>query len=219
MSEQLVYALWGLGRPLGDLLSEEFRDRLACEWVQVNLDDAHVSAAQLRLTAFDDPAEAFVTLPPDAHPDAVLKDFAEEYAGWRVDTEEPIEPPSYPDGQRADALANIAVLRRPEELPYDEWLYLWKDEHTPVGIADQGNFGYVQHRVLEAVTLDAPDVSAIVEELFPMAAMTDFHAFYGTGGDDALLSERMNRMLASVARFGADRDIDVVPTSRYRWSG
>jgi len=215
MSEQLVYALWGPG----DLLGEEFRDRLGCEWVQVNLDDAHVAAAQLRLTAFDEPVEAFVTLPPDAHADAALRDFAEEYAGWRVDTEEPIAPPEYADGLRADALANIAVLRRPEELPYDEWLYVWKDEHTPIGIADQGNFGYVQHRVLEAVTPDAPEVSAIVEELFPMAAMTDLHAFYGTDGDDALLTERMNRMLASVVRFGADRDIDVVPTSRYRWNG
>ena len=84
MSEQLVYALWGPG----DLLGEEFRDRLGCEWVQVNLDDAHVAAAQLRITAFDEPVEAFVTLPPDVHPDAVLRDFSEEYAGWRVDTED-----------------------------------------------------------------------------------------------------------------------------------
>ena len=30
--------------------------------------------------------------------------------------------------------------------------------------------------VLEALTADAPAVSGIVEELFPMAAMTDHHA-------------------------------------------
>jgi hypothetical protein len=48
-----------------------------------------------------------------------------------------------------------------------------------------------------------------------MAARTDIHAFYGSGGDDAELTRRMTRMLESVARFGAAENIDVVPTSRY----
>jgi hypothetical protein len=41
------------------------------------------------------------------------------------------------------------------------------------------------------------------------------HAFYGSGGDDAELNDRMTKMMASIARFGADRDLDLVPTSRY----
>lgn len=209
-----VYALWGQG----DLLGPEFREQLDCAWVQVNVDDADVAGAQLRLAAFDEPVGAFVTLPADARPDGVLGDFSTAYAGWLVETETPIVPPAVPDGVRADALANVAVLRCPAELAYDEWLRIWKEAHTPIGIADQGNFAYVQHRVLEPVTPDAPEVAAIVEEWFPMAALTDFHAFYGTGGDDALLAERMGRMLESVVRFGADRDIDVVPTSCYRWA-
>jgi hypothetical protein len=210
--ERLVFALWGAG----DLLDQAFRDSLETPWLQVNLDDDLVAAAQLRLTTFDRPAEAFVTLPADAVWKS-LGDFAQEYAGWLVETESPIEPPVVPDGERADALANIAVLRCPDGQSYDEWLHRWKVDHTPVGMADQGNFGYVQHRVLEALTPGAPEVSAIVEELFPMAAMTDLHAFYGSGGDGAELEGRMTRMLASVARFGADRDVDVVPTSRYLW--
>ena len=215
MTEHLVYALWGAH----DLLSPAFRDAIDADWVQVNVDDADVADAQLRIVHFDEPVHAFVALPADANADAALAKHAERFAGWRVDTEQPIVPPVVPDGERADALANIAVLRRPEELGYDDWLRIWKDDHTAIGIADQGNFGYVQHRVLERLTPDTPDVSAIVEELFPMAAKTDLHAFYGTDGDDALLTERMTRMLESVARFGADRDLDLVPTSRYRWSG
>lgn len=215
MTEHVVYALW---EPR-DLLSAAFRERLDSAWVQVNVDDDAVAAAQLRLTTFAQPVGAFVTLPADARPDGVLADFCTRYAGWGVETEQPIEPPNVPSGERADALTNVAVLRRPVELPYDVWLRRWKQDHTPVGIADQGNFGYVQHRVLEPVTPNAPEVAAIVEELFSMEAMTDLHAFYGSGGDDALLSERMGRMLESVARFGADRDVDVVPTSRYRWTG
>ena len=60
-----------------------------------------------------------------------------------------------------------------------------------------------------------PFVSAFVEELFPTAAITDMHAFYGSGGDDAELTARLTRLMTSVARIGADRDLDLVPTSRY----
>ena len=48
-----------------------------------------------------------------------------------------------------------------------------------------------------------------------MAGMTDMHAFYGSGGDDAELNDRLTRLMTSVARFGADHDLDLVPTSRY----
>ena len=50
-----------------------------------------------------------------------------------------------------------------------------------------------------------------------MAALTDPHAFYGSGGDDAELNRRMTELMASVARFGADQGLDLVPTSRYYW--
>ena len=41
------------------------------------------------------------------------------------------------------------------------------------------------------------------------------HAFYGSGGDDAELDRRITELMASVSRIGADRDLDLVPTSRY----
>lgn len=211
MTEHLVYALWGAQ----DLLADEARDRMNGAWVQVNVSDDAV-AAGFRLTAFEEPADAFLTLPGDAKPD--LSGLARRIEGWRVETECPIPPPTYDDGLRADALAQVAVLRVPQGLEYGEWLHRWKHDHTPIGIADQGSFGYVQHRVLEAVTTDAPEIAAVVEELFPMAALTDLHAFYGSAGDDDELGRRLTRMLESVRRFGADRDIDVVPTGRYRWS-
>ena len=60
----------------------------------------------------------------------------------------------------------------------------------------------------------APVVDAIVEELFPLEATKDLHAFFGAA-DDADLGDRMNRMVASTSAFGANRDVDTVPTSRY----
>jgi hypothetical protein len=50
-----------------------------------------------------------------------------------------------------------------------------------------------------------------------MAAVTDMHAFYGSNGDDAELARRMTTLLESVSVMGADRRIDLVPTSRYVW--
>jgi hypothetical protein len=64
------------------------------------------------------------------------------------------------------------------------------------------------------LTSGAPVLNAIVEELFPIEATSDLHAFFGAADDDDL-RDRMERMVASTTAFGANRDIDTVPTSRY----
>ncbi len=102
-----------------------------------------------------------------------------------------------------------------DELTVDEWRHNWLVDHTPVAIDTQGTFGYVQNPVLEALTPGGQDVAGIVEELFPMAGMSDPHAFYGSGGDDAELQRRLTELMDSCARFGAADGLDLVPTSRY----
>ncbi|SNY89582.1 EthD domain-containing protein [Nocardia amikacinitolerans] len=219
MAEELIFALWGIG----DLHDAQLTQRLVAagaESVRLNVSDADVADAMLRLTTFDAPIEAVLALssPTACDLNAVLDALghvSERHEGWRVEVRTPLPPPSVAIGERTPGLANVAFLRRPPELPYDEWLARWRNHHTEVAITTQATFGYVQNRVLEPVTDAAPDVAAVVEELFPSAALHDPHAFYGTGGDPAELNRRIQRMMASVATFGADRDIDVVPTSRY----
>ena len=130
----------------------------------------------------------------------------------------PLAPPGQPDGERADALAQVAFLRRPADLPYDDWLAHWWGPHTQIAMETQATFGYVQNRVLSALTDDTPAIDAVVEELFPSSALHDIHAFYGSGGSQAELDRRITRLLESCAVMGADRDLDVVPTSRYAWA-
>lgn len=137
--------------------------------------------------------------------------------GWEIDEREPLVGPVVADGERVAAMANIAFLRKPAGLPYDQWRSRWQDDHTQVAIDTQGTFGYVQNRVLEAVTAGAPDVVAIVEELFPEAAATDWHVFYGSGGDRDELRRRMALMNESCDRFGANKDLDLVSTARRSW--
>jgi hypothetical protein len=216
---KVMFALWG--GDLTGLRSEGFRDRLSEIGVirlQLNLADEAVERA-MRISTFDPPVDGFVSVWTEADPAtiaAALLDLpVDRVAGWEVEERLPIEAPEEWDGDRVDALANIAVLRRPAELTHDEWLRRWREEHTPVAIATQATFGYVQNLVVARVTEGAPEISGIVEELFPMAALDDMHAFYGSDGDDAELSSRIERLMASVARIGADRDLDLVPTSRY----
>jgi hypothetical protein len=83
-----------------------------------------------------------------------------------------------------------------------------------VAIATQSTFGYTQNYVVRPLTEDAPPVSAIVEELFPIEAVRSLHAFFGAA-DDADLADRMGKMIASTAAFGANQNIDTVPTGQY----
>lgn len=215
-----MFALWG-GELAADLLSPGLREVLrgcGVTRLQVNVDDDAVAAA-MRIPAAE-PAIGAVVSTWDGAAEGVVAALTgpasvTRVAGWEVDERRPIDPPEAWDGTRADALANIALLRRPEELSHEEWLHRWLVDHTPVAIATQGTFGYVQNVVVAPVTAEAPPVAALVEELFPSSAVTDLHAFYGSDGDDAELTDRMERMMASVARFGADRGLDLVPTSRY----
>jgi hypothetical protein len=145
-----------------------------------------------------------------------LTEVATTLAGWEVDERQPIPPPESPHGERMDTLANVAVLKRPDDLDRDVWLHRWLVDHTPIAIATQATFGYVQNIVTRPLTDNAPRVvDALVEELFPSAGMVDMHAFYGSGGDDAELNDRLTRLMTSVGRIGFDHDIDLVPSSRY----
>lgn len=218
-----MYALWGTDLPgaVHDPALHEHLRRVGVIRLQVNVDDEDVAAA-MRIPAADEPVAALVST-WGGSPDEVAAALGglapvTRVAGWEVEERRPIPPEETWDGTRVDTLANIALLRRPDELTHEEWLHRWLVDHTPVAIATQGTFGYVQNVVVGAVTADAPAVAALVEELFPSEATTDIHAFYGSGGSDAELSDRMERMMASVARFGADRGLDLVPTSRYLYA-
>jgi hypothetical protein len=218
---KLMFAVWG--EDAGTRLHEaSLRDELAAAGVrrlQLNVDDEHVAPA-MRIPSFDRPVDAIVSV-WDAEPGPVVEALgarATQLHGYAVDERRRLDPPEAWDGSRADALANVAVLRRPDELAHEEWLRRWMVEHTPIAIRTQATFGYVQNVVLAPVTADAPRVDAFVEELFPSAGMVDMHAFYGSGGDDAELGRRLTDLMASVTRIGADRDLDLVPTSRYLYA-
>ena len=214
-----MYAAWGDDLP-GRLRDDKLHTRLERAGVrrlQLNLDDEDVAPA-MRIATGPDQIRAVVSAWADADDEVTraLRGATDQLAGWEVDERLPIPPPETPDGVRLDALANVAVLKRPDDLSREEWLDRWLVDHTPIAMATQASFGYVQNVVARTLTDDAPrQVDALVEELFPSAGMVDMHAFYGSGGDDQELHDRLTTLMASVARIGFDHDIDLMPSSRY----
>jgi len=189
--------------------------------VALNVRDDMVRHSLMTITTLDPPVVGFVTVwahqsygQPVTEALARLRAEADHVAAYLVTESVPLPPPVTAEGARTDGFANVALLRRPAELDDATWRHNWHINHTPVAIETQSTFGYTQNAVVRALTPDAPAIDAIVEELFPEAAVSDLHAFFDAPDDDEL-SRRMERMVASTTAFGANRDVDTVPTSRY----
>lgn len=186
----------------------------------VNVRDGAVRDSLMTLTTLDPPVAAVVSMwTQQCYGDQiaaalnVLQMEAEHVAAYLVTESVPLVPP-VEIGRRTPGLANVALLRRPAELDEATWLNRWQRDHTPVAIETQATFGYTQNSVVRTLTPNAPAIAGIVEELFPAEAITDLKAFFGAA-DDNDLHDRVSRMVVSTTAFGANMNIDTVPTSRY----
>ena len=113
---------------------------------------------------------------PDGPVTEVLRDVTARLAGWEVEERLPIPPPEVADGERMDTLANIAVLRRPEELPPRGVAAQLAGRPHAGGDGDAGDVRLrAERRRPRRSPTDAPRVDAMVEELFPSAG-DDRHA-------------------------------------------
>jgi EthD domain len=174
----------------------------------------------MTLTTLDPPVAAVVSIwTQQCYGDQIaavlrlLELECDSVAAYLVTESVPLQAP-LELGSRTTGLANIALLRRPAQLDQASWLNRWQHGHTPVAIETQSTFGYTQNAIVRPLTPHAPELAGIVEELFPAEAITDLKAFFGAA-DDADLQQRLRRMVASTSAFGANENIDTVPTSRY----
>jgi hypothetical protein len=211
------------------LFTTTFRDVLTdcgATAVQINLDDEPVREA-LRFGP-GQPITALVSVwladeAGEAERQAVLRAVSEasgesDLHAYAVAERVRLDPAPVPDGVRADVYAQVALLRRPDHLTREQYLEYWQLRHTPIAIRTQNTSAYIQNIVAEPLTTSSPELAAVVEEHFPMAALADPHEFYGSRGDAAELDRRITELMASVQRFGADVGLDLVPTSRYQWA-
>jgi hypothetical protein len=223
--EKIICALWG-----GDSqqLLTSLRPALVAAGasaIRVNVQDATVApGAGLRQTWQEPQQDAVVQFwLPSANPifngtalDAVAA-HCDRFAAWLV-AESTIIPNTKhlpTAGQRTEGWAQMAFLTLPKGMKYREWRLAWRDYHTRVAIDTQANFEYVQNLVVEPLTPDAPAYVGLVEDCFPLAALTDPFVFFDAVGDKEKFDSNLATMMESCGRFIAPGTIDVIPTSQF----
>ena len=230
--EKLLYPLWKAPTLSGD----EFRDELLVQLAPklTGIEGVH----GLRICVVDSAVSEAAGRSIESHapvPDAMLSlwvDFAGAAGHWEplidahvrtktvylVAEAEPLVSqqthPSMP-GERLYGMCQVVFMSPPDDMDRGEWLSTWKDSHTQVAIDTQSTFGYRQNLVVRRLSEDTPVCFAVVEENFPPEAMASDHAFYATGGDEALRQKNMNAMIESCTRFIDFQKIDVIPMSEY----
>jgi len=202
--------------PVADALLE-----LGLPGLSVNVRDDAVRHSLMTLTTLDPPVAAVVSLwTQQCYGEQLtaaldlLAGECDQLAAYLVAESIPLLAATVEPGSRTTGLANIALLRRPTDMDQASWLSRWQGHHTSVAIETQSIFGYTQNFVVRTLTPGAPGIAGIVEELFPAEAITDLKAFFGAADDDDL-QHRLSEMIASTSAFGANENIDTVPTSRY----
>lgn len=128
-----------------------------------------------------------------------LRPHALRIAGYVVLESRPLVHEA-PKGRRTPGANQVTCIARKPGLDHAEFIRIWHDDHRAVAIETQSTTGYVRNEIVRALTPDAPAWAAIVEETFPIGALTDPKVFYDAK-DDAELRVRMDRMMTSCQRF------------------
>jgi hypothetical protein len=139
------------------------------------------------------------------------------YAGYLVTESCPLQNTQQIPllGERTAGFAQVALLQRPARLSVEQWIDIWQYSHTKIALETQSTFSYTQNLVVRPLTASAPEINAIVEESFPLPALTDQAVFYDAKDDDAKLAKNSQTMMESCARFIDFDKINVCPTSEY----
>ena len=230
--EKVLYPLWKDASLSGDA----FRDHLLAELTPALA--AMDAVRALRLAVVDGAVEAGDKRRMESHPplpDAMLSlwvdnagaaqvwepvidaNVARKIAYLVAEAEPLVNQQAHPTepGERMYGMCQVVFFSFPKKQERDSYLSVWKDSHTQVAIDTQSTFGYRQNVVVRRLGEDTPYCDVIVEENFPPEAMADDHAFYATGGDEAILKKHMTEMGESCTRFIDFGTIDVIPMSEY----
>jgi EthD domain len=225
--EKIICALW---QPSATLLQDlpAALAKAGASHARINMQDEAVAPGASLIQQWQDPQQDAVVQfwLPSANPifnspalDAIAA-HCDRFAAWLVAESTIIANRDHlpTPGQRTEGWAQIAFLTLPERLSWAEWRKVWRDWHTKVAIDTQSNFEYVQNLVVEALTLDAPPYIAIVEECFPLAALTDPQVFFDAVGDAQKFDRNLATMMDSCNRFIEFGTIDVIPMSQFNFA-
>ncbi len=214
------------GASLRDALIEKSAPRLrdaGAIHVQVNVNDEDVAQGEaIRIRMIEPPMRAMVTFwMEDADEregcEAVLGEHALELHGWLVVESVPIlnRTQLVPHGERTPGVSTIGLVTRRADVSYEKFIETWHGLHRRVAIETQSTFGYVRNEIVRSLTPGNPRFTALVEENFPIEALTDPWVFYDYARNDQEYQERLARMMDSCQRFLDLEYMESHPTSEY----
>ena len=227
--EKLAYVVWKRGAEpdarFAQRLLEEAAPRLRARAERLSIsvvDDDVAAGARLRLGKGDPPKAGLVSFwleqsQERAEAEAILRAACERIAGYLVVESRPLvnRTQRAPLGQRTPGFALVTCIEAKDGLSHDEFIRLWYTVQRDTAIETQSTFGYVRNEIVRALTPDAPRWDAIVEENFPIGALSDPAVFYDAAGDPAKLRANQERMFRAVQGFLALDRVESHPMSEY----
>jgi hypothetical protein len=227
--EKIVTVLW---KP-AEMGKQEFADALlhnaapemiglGAHRLKVCVEDDHVDGDALRMNPAPPPKSAMVSYWVECSEDrgpleAVLARHAASLASFLVVESQPIVNTEHiaAPGERTPGMVQVTGIVRKAGLDYDEFIRIWQEEQRPCAIETQSTFQYVRNEIVRPLSGSAPPWAAIVEEAFPIEAMSDPYVFFDAVGDDEKFSANIGRMVDTVARMLEMDQTDVTITSEY----
>jgi len=230
--EKLAYVVWKRpGEPdaaFARRLLEEAAPRLRSrvEKLRVSVVDDDVAAgARLRLGKQDPPKAGLVSFwleqsQERGEAEAILGAACARCAGYLVVESRPLvnRTQRAPAGCRTPGFSLVTCIEAKDGLSHDEFVRLWYTVQRDTAIETQSTFGYVRNEIVRALTPGAPRWDALVEESFPLGALTDPAVFYDAAGDPAKLRANQERMFRAVQGFLALDRVESHPMSEYDFS-
>jgi hypothetical protein len=217
--EKLIYLLWSEG-PSGRDTDAAFRDRLLS-----SLPDGLMGkgASQVKISVTDDAVEAgealhlgklapsamvsfWIECAHDRAPcEAILDRASQRSAGYLVVESHPLrtETPDGGVGKRMPGFSLVGCIEPATGVSQADFIDRWESVHRDVAIETQSTFSYIRNEVVRALTPDAPPWKGIVEEGFPIEALTDPRVFYDAIDSEQRFRENSgDRRLADAASTG-----------------
>jgi len=185
--------------------------------VNVN-DESGADGTGVLIRRSDPPIRAMVSFWMDNADDrepceAALRVEATGLAGYLVVESRPLvhEPPV---GERTGGANLVTCIKQKPDISYDDFIDRWNNEHKQVALETQSTFAYVRNAVVRRLTADGGDWDGIVEEGFPIEALTDPLAWYACDSKEEH-KRRLDRMMESVNAFLDLGVLESTPMSEY----
>jgi hypothetical protein len=111
----------------------------------------------------------------------------------------------------------VGCIEPAKGISQTDFIERWETKHRDVALSTQSTFSYVRNEVVRALSPQAPPWRGIVEEGFPIEALTDPRVFYDAVDSETRFRENAKRMVDSCLAFLSIERVDSHPMSEYRF--